>query len=193
MPSNAPLGAVSLRVTNNNFRSNAVPVNVVGSAFGIFISTGTGQGPGSIQNYSSTAVPLNGLNAPAAANQLEILYGVGLGPGLGPDNSAPTPGNLPTQTEVFVGGVSAPVTYSGRTSCCSGIDQINFTVPAGAPSGCWVPVVVRTQGTIVSNTVTMAIGPGSSCTEPNTLSRPLSSPADNRRLCSPPAFPPVTM
>jgi hypothetical protein len=30
-----------------------------------------------------------------------------------------------------------------------------------------VPVVVRTQGTIVSNTATMAIGPNSNCSEPN--------------------------
>lgn len=167
MPSNAPLGACSLRLTYNNFKSNNVPVNVVKSAFGIFTSTGTGQGPGSIQNYSATVVPLNALNQPATIGQTEILYGVGLGAALGPDNVAPTPGNLPTQTEVFVGGVSAPVSYSGRTPCCSGIDQIAFTVPPGASSGCWVPVVVRTQGTIVSNTATMAIGSASSCSEPD--------------------------
>ena len=124
MPSNTPLGQVSLRVSYNNFRSNAVPVNVVASAFGIFTSTGTGQGPGSIQNYFATAVPLNGLNAPATTGQLEILYGVGLGAALGPDNVAPISGNLPTQTEVFVGGVPATISYSGRASCCSGIDQI---------------------------------------------------------------------
>ncbi len=166
MPSNAPLGAVSLRVTYNNFRSNPVPVNVVASAFGIFTSTGTGQGPGSIQNFSPASVPLNGLSTPAVTGQTEILYGVGLGAALGPDNVAPTSANLPTQTEVFVGGVPATVSYSGRASCCSGIDQINFQVPAGAPFGCWVPVAVRTQGTVVSNTVTMAIGAGSSCAEP---------------------------
>ncbi|HTB11569.1 MAG TPA: hypothetical protein VK752_08360 [Bryobacteraceae bacterium] len=167
MPSNTPLGQASLRVTYNNFKSNLVPVNIVASSFGIFSSTGTGQGPGSIQNYSATGLPLNGLNAPASIGQLEILYGVGLGAALGPDNMQPVSGNLPTQVEVFVGGVSATVLYSGRASCCSGIDQINFMIPSGAPSGCWVPVAVRTQGTIVSNTVTMAVGAGSSCTEPN--------------------------
>ena len=46
MPSNTPLGAASLRVTYNNFKSNNVPVSIVTSAFGIFTSTGTGQGPG---------------------------------------------------------------------------------------------------------------------------------------------------
>jgi uncharacterized protein (TIGR03437 family) len=176
MPSNTPLGAVSLRVTYNSAKSNNVPVNVVTSAFGIFTSTGTGQGPGSIQNYSPTALPLNALNQPAVIGQTEILYGVGLGAALGPDNVAPPAASLPTQTEVFVGGISAPVTYSGRAPCCAGIDQIIFTVPAGAPSGCWVPVAIRTQGAIVSNYATIAIGgaigPNASCSEPN---NPLAS------------------
>jgi uncharacterized protein (TIGR03437 family) len=167
MPSNAPLGAVSLRVTYNNSKSNNVPVNVVTSSFGIFTSTGTGQGPGSIQNYSPTALPLNALNQPATIGQTEVLYGVGLGAGLGPDNGPPPAGNLPTQVEVFVGGVPAPVAYSGRAPCCAGIDQILFTIPPGAPTCCWVPIAVRTQGTIVSNFVTLAIGPNSSCSEPN--------------------------
>ena len=167
MPSNAPLGMVSVRVTYNNSRSNNAPVQVVASSFGIFTSTGTGQGPGSIENYSPAALPLNSLNTPAQPGQTEILYGVGLGAGLGPDNVAPASGNLPTPVEVFVGGISAAVSYSGRTACCAGIDQINFQVPSNAPAGCWVPVAVRTQGTIVSNYVTMAIGQNPNCTEPN--------------------------
>ena len=71
-----------------------------------------------------------------------------------------------------MGGQSASVAYAGRTSCCSGIDQINFAVPGNAPSGCYVPVVVRLAGTVVSNTVTMAIDPkGAPCTDPaNSLS-----------------------
>jgi uncharacterized protein (TIGR03437 family) len=167
MPSTAPLGMASVRITYNGFRSNYVPVRIVTSAFGIFTSTGTGQGPGSIQNYSPSALPLNSLNAAAQPGQTEILYGVGLGAGLGPDSAAPVSGNLPTQTEVFVGGISATVSYSGRTACCSGIDQINFVVPSTAPTGCWVPVVVRTQGSIMSNYATMAIGPNQNCSEPN--------------------------
>jgi uncharacterized protein (TIGR03437 family) len=167
MPSNAPVGMASLRLTYNNSRSNYVPVRVVASSFGIFTSTGTGQGPGSIENYSTTALPLNSLNSAAQPGQVEILYGVGLGAGLGPDNVAPTSGNLPTQTEVFVGGIPATVSYSGRSACCAGIDQINFQVPSSAPTGCWVPVAVRTQGSIMSNYVTMAIGQNQNCSEPN--------------------------
>ncbi len=67
------------------------------------------------------------------------LWGTGLGP-VAADNVAPIAGNLPTQVELFVGGVPATVNYSGRTPCCSGVDQIAFVVPANAPQGCWVPV-----------------------------------------------------
>jgi uncharacterized protein (TIGR03437 family) len=81
MPSDTPLGLVTLRVTHNNLRRNAATVNVVASSFGIFTSTGTGQGPGSIQNYSPASVPLNGLTTSDTIGQTEILYGVGLGAG----------------------------------------------------------------------------------------------------------------
>jgi hypothetical protein len=41
-------------------------------------------------------------------------------------------------------------------------------VPAGAPLGCWVPVQIRTSGTTVSNTATMAISAdGSPCSDSN--------------------------
>jgi hypothetical protein len=45
-----------------------------------------------------------------------------------------------------------------------GTDQVVFRVPDTAPEGCWVPVMVRTGGSSVSNTVTMAItGEGARC------------------------------
>lgn len=164
MPSNAPLGAASLRVLGNNVHSNPMTVMVATSAFGIFTATGTGLGPGVFFNYlSASSQPINSATATAQVGQIITLYGTGLGP-VTADNVAPPAGNLPVQVEVFVGGVSAKVTYSGRSSCCAGLDQIQFSVPAGAPTGCWVPVLVRTGGTTVSNVVTMAIGPaGASC------------------------------
>ena len=67
------------------------------------------------------------------------------------------PGNLPAKVEVFVGGMAAQVAYSGRSPCCAGIDQITFTVPPNAPQGCWVPVYVRTSGSVISNFISMAI------------------------------------
>ncbi|HEY4361494.1 MAG TPA: hypothetical protein VGN17_11005 [Bryobacteraceae bacterium] len=164
MPSNAPVGTASLQVVNGA-KSNMTPIRVAANAFGIFTALGTGAGPGILQNYITAAnQPVNAPVVPAQPGQVITLWGTGLG-AVPSDTVAPTAGNLPTKTEVFVGGVSAPVAYSGRTPCCAGTDQIVFTVPQNAPQGCWVPVYVRLGGATVSNVVTMAIAsPGSQCT-----------------------------
>jgi uncharacterized protein (TIGR03437 family) len=159
MPSNAPLGAASLQVTVNGSRSNMAPVQVASSAFGIFTALGTGAGPGILQNFvTATNQPINSPTITAQSGQAITLWGTGLG-AVPSDTVAPTAGNLAVQTEVFVGGVSATVLYNGRAPCCAGTDQIVFQVPNNAPTGCWVPVYVRTGGSAVSNVVSMAIQP----------------------------------
>ncbi len=170
VPSNTPLGMVSLQVTVNSSRSNPAPLQVATANFGIF-AVAAGTGPGILQNFvTQTQQPINSLPGPAQPNQTITLWGTGLGPATFPDNVAPTAGNLATRTEVFVGGVAAKVVYNGRTPCCAGIDQIVFQVPPTAPQGCWVPVYVRTGGAAVSNFVTMAISAdGSKCAEPSNV------------------------
>lgn len=161
MPSNAPLGAASLQVIYNNVKSNYTPVRIAGSAFGIFTALGAGIGPGILQNYvAPDNQPINSPKIAAQPGQVITLWGTGLGAVTGGDNVAPPVGSLPVQVEVFTGGRPAAVLYSGRTPCCAGTDQIVFRVPDDAPSGCWVPVSVRTAGSTMSNTVTMAIGAG---------------------------------
>ncbi len=166
MPSNAPLGAASIQVVVNGSAGNLHPVQIASSDFGVFTALGIGIGPGILQNFiAADNQPINSPTITAQFGQAITLWGTGLGPVTGGDNVQPKAGNLPVQTEVFVGGVSAPLLYSGRTPCCAGVDQIVFTVPSSAPSGCWVPVYVRTGGTTVSNVVTMAIQPaGGACT-----------------------------
>jgi len=73
-----------------------------------------------------------------------------------------------------VGGVLASKQYSGRSPCCAGVDQIVFQVPADAPLGCYVPVQIRTAGTVLSNAVTMAIQKGGApCSDPGNAIAPL--------------------
>jgi uncharacterized protein (TIGR03437 family) len=173
MPSNAPLGRVSIRVTYNGGTGNPTSAIVAASGFGIFAVNSGGFGPGILQNYiAADNQPINSLAATAAPGQVITLWGTGLGP-VPADNVAPTPGSLPTQVEIFVGGKLATNLYSGRTPCCSAIDQIVFQVPNDAPLGCYVPVQIRTAGTTLSNAVTMAIESGGApCSDPN---NPLSS------------------
>ena len=168
MPSNAPLGWVSVRVTFHNARSNPSPVYVVNDSVGIFTATGTGLGPGAINNFVSAASqPVNSTSSSAKPGQVVTLFATGLGPITSPDNQAPPTGTLPTPVEVWVGGIPASISYSGRSPCCSGLDQVTFTVPANAPQGCWVPVEIRTSQATVSNFASMAIDPkGAPCSDP---------------------------
>lgn len=176
MPSKAPLGRVIIQVTYNGQTSNLAPATVVGSSFGIFSVAG-GVGPGIFTDYLSASVPqvINSLTQTAAPNQTVTIWGTGLG-AVPADDVAPTAGNLSAETEVFVGGVAASIQYHGRSPCCSGVDQVVFTVPASAPLGCYVPVAVRTAGTTVSNVATMAIAAktGGPCSDNfNALEKPI--------------------
>ena len=166
MPSNAPLGLVSLRLTFKGIRSNPVQLRVVNDNPGIFTFTGTGLGPAAALIALSSGLTNNSTANTAEPGQIITLYLTGLGPISAPDNIAPPSGNLPTPVEVFVGGVPATVQYSGRSSF-AGLDQINFVIPAGAPQGCWVPLYVRTSRANLSNVTTMSIGPknGAACSE----------------------------
>ena len=177
MPSNAPIGAASLRVMAGNVRSNPMTVRIASSAFGIFTATGTGIGLGVLFNYVSQKVqPINSATLTAQPGQIITMYGTGLGP-VATDTVAPPSGNLSTPVKVFVGGETVPVSYSGRTPCCAGLDQIVFTLPDDVALGCWVPVYVQTAGTGVSNVVTMAISSkGSTCSDSaNPLTQPIVS------------------
>ena len=119
MPSNAPLGIASAQVSFNGAKSNMAPLRITANAFGIFTALGAGLGPGVLQNFITAAnQPYNQPAIPAQPGQVITLWGTGLG-AVTSDTVAPTAGNLPIQTEVFVGGVSAAVAYNGRTPCCA--------------------------------------------------------------------------
>jgi uncharacterized protein (TIGR03437 family) len=157
MPSNAPLGMQPLYVTFNGTISKPSPVRVVATSFNFFSFNGAGSGTGAIINSTSAGgTSLNSPQATATPGQVVVAYGTGLGPIASPD-SQPAAGNSPTTPiQVFVGGVAASISYSGRAPGTSGEDQINFVVPANVPAGCWVPVYAVANG-ITSNAVTMSI------------------------------------
>ncbi|MGB7720566.1 MAG: BACON domain-containing carbohydrate-binding protein [Bryobacteraceae bacterium] len=154
MPSDAPLGNVQITVAYNGVIGAAAAATVVNNAFGIMA---VGSGPGIIQNYNSaTDEPINAASKPAKPNQIEIIWGTGLGPISTPDNQPPPGGQLPLPVQVWVGGKQASVQYSGRAPGFPAIDNIYFTVPPDAPLGCYIPVQVNAGGTW-SNTSRLAI------------------------------------
>jgi uncharacterized protein (TIGR03437 family) len=179
MPSTVSAGLATLRLTYLSVKSNAITIQIANSAPGIFAVSSGGFGPGVVQNFvSGSSTPQNSSVVPAAPGQAIIVWGTGLGPVSFADNVPPTVGNLPVPVTLTIGGQPAPLQYSGRTPCCSGVDQIVANVPANVPLGCWVPVTINAGG-VVSNTTTMAIAaPGATtCSDPaNPLSTLVRTP-----------------
>lgn len=167
MPSNTPVGDVSLQVTYNGQSGNWVPVRVVNHAPGIFTSTGAGRGWASFLNFvSATDQPLNSGTNAIRPGGLGTLWLTGTGAIAAPDGDSPPVGDLPYNIEIFVGG--RPVTrrlYAGRAPMISGLDQFVFYLPDDVPTGCFVPVYVRVNGA-VSNATTLAVMPqGGRCAD----------------------------
>jgi len=164
LPSTTHVGSGTITVTYNGQTSPSENIMVVGSAFGIFAfnSQGTGQAIATDVNYK-----LNSIIHTLHPGDYGILWGTGLGAIDASDASSPPVGNLSTAIKVYVGNTTASVTYQGRSSCCAGLDQIVFQVPAGV-TGCYVPVGVETGGVPgnIGNITTIAVsGGGETCTD----------------------------
>lgn len=116
----------------------------------IFTQTGTGTGIASaIQALSGVVVTTQ---AKVRAGDAISLYLTGLGAtetrdGLQWARLAP---------KLFIGGKEAQILYAGRAPGYAGLDQINFIVPEGVPSGDDTPLRVESNGR-VSNAVTLPV------------------------------------
>ncbi len=139
------------------------PVTIATFAPGIFSLNmrGSGQGAIEIANTTMLASPQGPLGIPAQRGQYLAIFCTGLGPvsnqpatGVAAlSNPLSFTSTLPTVT---IGGASAQVTYSGLAPGFAGLYQVNVVVPAGAPSGGSVDVILSIGG-VPSNTVTVAV------------------------------------
>jgi uncharacterized protein (TIGR03437 family) len=77
-----------------------------------------------------------------------------------PENGFPAPLGTLLRTvvtpSVTIGGFPAAVDFSGLAPGFVGLYQVNAQIPANAPSGNEVPVVLSIGG-VASNTVTIAV------------------------------------
>ncbi len=136
----------------------SVPVSLAPYSPGIFTLNGQGTGQGIVTDLSYQVV---GASNPAkAGTTVLIIFCTGLGPVSNQPASGSPPGAGLSETSIqpviTVGGVSAPVYFSGLAPGFVGIYQLNTQVPAGIASGSAVPVVVSIGGA-TSNTVTIAV------------------------------------
>jgi uncharacterized protein (TIGR03437 family) len=157
MPSNAPLGNVTLTVANGT-KNASIQVLVVQSAYGISTVDNSGNGAAIVTFPDFSLVTTS---KSAKPGDTLIAWGTGLGSlPAGSSDAAGAPfGNLSAQIQFLVGGIPATVNYHGRTPSSVGLDQINFVVPSNAPLGCKVSVMVQTSSPVAttSNGPTMPI------------------------------------
>ena len=139
--------------------SSVVTVPVQAATPGIFSVDASGQGPGAILNQDFS---INSGANPAAKGSVVAIYctGGGVTDPASMDGSitgTPLP-MLKQNVSVTIGGIGATVWYSGAAAqAIAGLTQINVQVPAGAPSGPSVAVVVQV-GTAQSQAgLTMAV------------------------------------
>ena len=159
LPSRVAVGPAQVTVTFNGLTCQPAEVNVVKTSVGIFFRRVENRDLAIAQNVNSaTDYPLNLPDSPAKPGQIVILWGTGLGPITGADNNAPGPiGDMTgVPVTITVGGVAAQRLYAGRQAETAAVDNIYFTVPASASTGCQVPIAI-TAGGVAANVTNIAI------------------------------------
>jgi uncharacterized protein (TIGR03437 family) len=153
-----------LRITQGE-SFTTITVTLTPYAPALFTTNGKGGGQASaiISNTTSVPAPSGAFpgSRPAKKGEFVLLYATGLGSVSNPPPvGATSPANPPVTTvakpALTLGGVATPVSFSGLAPGFVGLYQVNFQIPATAPSGSAVGVVLSIGG-VNSNTATIAI------------------------------------
>ncbi|HWZ32806.1 MAG TPA: hypothetical protein VNX18_15800 [Bryobacteraceae bacterium] len=167
LPANTPVGTGTISVTNNGQTSATIPIKVVASAFGINNYSGnTAVAQDSTSATGALYTPTNS----AKPGGFATVWGTGLGKN--PDPTSDTTyttsvSTISTPTDIYVGGVKATDVRFVGASVYPGVQIVVFGIPQGVPNGCFVPVVIVSNGTVVSNTPTIAVmNNGGVCSDP---------------------------
>jgi beta-glucosidase len=136
-------------------------VNLAPFAAGIFSMNGQGTGPGAILDSSYQLITAS--NPAYAGFTVILIYCTGLGAVTNqPETGAAAPSNplavTTTKPTVTIGGVPAPVQFSGLAPGSVGEYQVNALVPSNAPTGDAVSLILSIGGA-TSNAVEIAVQP----------------------------------
>ena len=165
-----PNNSYPLVISTGNGTTAPVMVMVKELQPGIYTADNSGSGPGIVANALSGQ--LIDVNHPAHVGDNLTIYCTGLGPVQGPNGeSGPADGAAAPTNFIFrtassvtanLGGLSAPVLFSGLAPGFVALYQVNIQVPPGIASSGALPLVVTasdslTGATARSNTVTIAV------------------------------------
>jgi uncharacterized protein (TIGR03437 family) len=158
-----PYGVAGRTTTNiviayKGARSVSATYNVVNTAPGIYTLNQSGTGPGAILNQDLLTVPTAA--TPAKKGSAVAVYMTGEGLTIGNvDGAIATALKTPVASvTATVGGVPAQVLYAGTApGIVNGVMQVNVLIPATAPSGTAVPIVITVGNVSTQAGVTLAI------------------------------------
>ncbi len=160
-PADSTTGAVSVTVTTSAGTATT-SVTLAAVQPGLFTASNyvlaVRASDGAIINGNGAAVAGYTTSASAKPGDVLSIYATGLGattpavaPGMVFSGTYAATATLPTVT---IGGISAPVSFSGLVG--AGLYQINLTVPAGLAAGTY-PVIVNISGVSSPSTAVMNI------------------------------------
>jgi minor extracellular serine protease Vpr len=156
--------ANQLTVVRNGTQSNPIAVTVVNAQPAIFTTNERGGGQAAVVLANTKIIAGTGKGAQAVSRGSYIeIYCTGLGPVSNtPKDGAPAPSSPPLATSlveptVTIGGVNAPVTFSGLAPGFVGLYQVDAQVPANAPTGNAVPILISVGNAQSPSGVTIAV------------------------------------
>jgi uncharacterized protein (TIGR03437 family) len=145
-------------ISYQGVKSVGVTFNVVATAPGIYTLNTSGTGPGAILNQDLLTTATAATPAPKGSTVAVYMTGEGLTIGNADGAIATSLKNPVAAVTATIGGVPATVVYAGTApGIVNGVMQVNVTVPAGAPSGSAVPIVITVGSAGSQAGVTMAI------------------------------------
>lgn len=166
----SPNASYPLVVVRGSAQSAPVPLTVTELQPGVYSVNAIGTGQGIVTN-ATTGQIVNASN-PAHAGDYLTIYCTGLGALTGPNGQTePADGAAAPLSPLFqttatvtatIGGATAPVSFAGLTPTLAALYQVNVQVPASAPTGDSVALVITatdaaTGATAQSNSVSIAV------------------------------------
>ena len=170
-----PNTSYPLVIQRGSSQSVPAPLTVVEYQPGIYTLdlSGAGQGVVEIAGTTLLAAPTGDGSRPVQrGSEYLAIFATGLGPVVGANGEAqPADGAGAPLGSIFqtaglvsatIGGVSAPVSFSGLTPTYVGLYQVNVQVPVTAPAGDGVPLTITVTDPVTgqsfqSNTVTLSV------------------------------------
>ncbi|MEO8096953.1 MAG: hypothetical protein ABI811_04585 [Acidobacteriota bacterium] len=132
IPAGVAYGPATVTVKYQGQSSDPVQTRVVPASVGLFSISRNGTGPAvalAVKRGDRVTLPVAGLGEDPRAAKLEL----------------------------FVGGLPAANVKAENSPECCGVGHVSFDVPKTASPGCSVPIQVRTNGSALSNVVTITI------------------------------------